>query len=67
MYFPLKDSSSFPLSNLEICQNHHFYQISIYSGKYVNYTISNYLCFHLISCQQTSLLLKGKENLDQMK
>lgn len=41
-----KYSSSFPLLNLETYQKHqtHFQQITIYSGKYGNYTISNYPC-----------------------
>lgn len=39
--------------------------------KVVNMLITQFLimsvCFHLISCQQTTLLLKWKYNLDQMK
>lgn len=44
--FFLKNYYPFPLLNLETypkCQTH-FQQINIYSGKYVNYTISNYPC-----------------------
>lgn len=45
-FFLKKYCSYFPLLNLETYQKHKspLQQISIYSGKYVNYTISNYLC-----------------------